>query len=47
MIQGEGYYEDIVFENLPRDLEDEIELGDCVINSEKRVTFAVRNNSDN
>jgi hypothetical protein len=34
MVQGEGFYEDIVFEGLPLELEDEINLGDCVINSE-------------
>ncbi len=47
MIVGEGFYEDITFEGLPKDLEDEIDLGDCVINVEKRVSFNVRNNSNN
>jgi len=32
MVVGEGFYEDIVFEGLPNDSEDEIILGDCVIN---------------
>lgn len=32
MIQGEGFYEYIVFEELPEDKEDEINLGDCAIN---------------
>lgn len=45
MIQGEGFYEDVVFENLPNDLEDEVDLGNCVINQEKKVFFAVKNNS--
>lgn len=45
MVQGEGFYEDIVFEGLPLELEDEINLGDCVINSEKRVNFSIKNNS--
>jgi|APCry1669188879_1035177.scaffolds.fasta_scaffold175484_1 hydrocephalus-inducing protein len=29
---GEAYFEDIVFEKLPNELEDEINFGDCVIN---------------
>jgi len=45
MVQGEGFYEDIVFEDLPDELEDEINLGDCILNSEKKLTFAVKNNS--
>lgn len=45
LVQGEGYCEDIIFENLPKDLEDEVDLGDCVINAEKTVQFAIRNNS--
>lgn len=36
----------MVFENLPKDLEDEIDLGDCVINQEKKVYFAIKNNSN-
>lgn len=39
MIQGEGYYESIVFEGLPQESEDEIQLGDCVINQLKKITF--------
>lgn len=31
MIQGEGYYEDIVLEGLPEDLEDEINFSNCII----------------
>lgn len=38
MIQGEGFYEDVVFENLPNDLEDEVDLGNCVINQEKKYS---------
>jgi hypothetical protein len=30
-LQAEGYEEDVVFENLPNDLEDECRFGDCVI----------------
>ena len=32
MLSGEGFYEDIVFENLPNDLEDEANFGDCIVN---------------
>lgn len=32
LITGEGFYEDIIFENLPNNSEDEISLGDCIIN---------------
>lgn len=46
IIQGEGFYEDIVFENLPDKYEDEVNLGDCVINQEKKVHFAIKNNAD-
>lgn len=45
MVQGEGFYEDIVFEDLPNELEDEVNLGDCILNQEKKLTFAVKNNS--
>jgi len=45
MVQGEGFYEDIVFEDLPNELEDEVNLGDCILNYEKKLTFAVKNNS--
>eukprot|EP00825_Cyclidium_porcatum_P002075 TRINITY_DN1095_c0_g1_i4.p1 TRINITY_DN1095_c0_g1~~TRINITY_DN1095_c0_g1_i4.p1 ORF type:complete len:1802 (-),score=468.45 TRINITY_DN1095_c0_g1_i4:3309-8714(-) len=47
LVTGEGYYEDIIFENLPKDLEDEVDLGDCVINQEKIIKFAIKNNSAN
>lgn len=45
MIVGEGFFEDVTFEGLPKDLEDEIDLGDCIVNLEKRITFNIRNNS--
>lgn len=45
MIMGEGFYEDVVFENLPDNKEDEIDLGDCVINSERKAHFAIKNNA--
>lgn len=46
LITGEGFYEDIVFENLPNESEDEVNLGDCIIGQEKPITFAVKNNSN-
>lgn len=45
-IQGEAYYEDIIFENLPNEEEDKINFDDCVIGEEKRITFSLRNNSN-
>jgi len=47
LVQGEGFYEDITFEGLPKDLEDELDLEHNVIGVEKRVGFYVRNNSNN
>ncbi len=45
-IKGEGYFESIVFEDLPQDREDEALFGDCVINKRRRVKFYIRNTSD-
>ena len=45
MIQGEGFCEDITFEKLPNDLEDEVNLGDCIINMQKVLNFFISNNS--
>jgi hydrocephalus-inducing protein len=45
LVTGEGFFEDIVFEGLPRESEDELNLGDCIINQEKRVNFTLRNNA--
>jgi hydrocephalus-inducing protein len=47
MITGEGFYEDITFEGLPNEAEEEISFGDCIINTERRMTFFIRNNSTN
>ncbi len=47
MITGEGFYEDITFDNLPNNLEDEINFGDCIIKKEKRIQFLIKNNSNN
>lgn len=32
LINGDAFHEDVIFENLPNDLEDTLEMGDCVIN---------------
>ncbi len=32
LISGDAFHEDITFENLPNELEDQFELGDCIIN---------------
>jgi hydrocephalus-inducing protein len=47
LVSGDAFHEDITFENLPNDLEDQIELGDCIINTEKRILFNIKNNSQN
>jgi hypothetical protein len=44
-IQGEAFFEDILFENLPLEEEDRINFNDCIINEEKRITFSIQNNS--
>jgi len=46
MVQGEGFFENVVFENLPNDREDEVSLGDCCINVEKAISFEVKNNGE-
>jgi hydrocephalus-inducing protein len=45
-IRGEGYQESITFENLPFDLEDELRLGDAIINKAKHANFNITNTSD-
>ena len=46
LINGDAFHEDVVFENLPHDLEETIEMGDCVIDQEHRIVFTIRNNSE-
>jgi hydrocephalus-inducing protein len=46
-VAGEAFFEEIIFEGLPNDLEDEVIFGDCVINNERKVHFQVRNNGSN
>jgi hydrocephalus-inducing protein len=45
VIQGEGYQENITFENLPEDLEDELRFGDTIVKKPKVVNFNVVNTS--
>ena len=47
MVSGEAYYEEVAFESLPGEAEDEINFGDCVIGSEKKISFIIRNNGNN
>lgn len=46
-VTGEAFFEEIIFEGLPNDLEDEVVFGDCVINIERKVNFQIRNNGSN
>lgn len=45
MAGGDAFYEELTFEGLPDDLEEEMNLGDCVVGVEKKIVFAIRNNS--
>ncbi|KAJ3129345.1 hypothetical protein HK098_001757 [Nowakowskiella sp. JEL0407] len=44
-LSGEGYLDDITFENLPEESENEIILKDCPIGMTKQLNFSVANNS--
>jgi hypothetical protein len=44
-VQGEGYFDAIVFEQLPKGKEDELIFEDCVINKRRRIKFNIRNTS--
>ena len=46
MLVGEGFNETITFEGLPDDLEDELNIGDCIIGKAKAATFQIVNNGD-
>ena len=43
---GEGFNENITFESLPKDLEDELVIGDCIIGKAKAATYSMVNNGD-
>mmetsp|Transcript_8825 Transcript_8825/g.8167 ORF Transcript_8825/g.8167 Transcript_8825/m.8167 type:complete len:1196 (+) Transcript_8825:4508-8095(+) len=46
MIIGEGYTDNVIFEGLPQNMEDELIIGDCIINKAKQATFMLTNNQD-
>ncbi len=46
LIIGEGYSENVTFEGLPDGLEDELVIGDCIVNKAKSASFQLVNNSD-
>jgi len=46
LIVGEGYAESITFEGLPKEMEDELLLGDCVVQRAKAEVFSLVNNGD-
>jgi len=46
MLIGEGFEESVTFEGLPEGLEDELNVGDCVIGKAKAVTFQLVNNGE-
>lgn len=46
LLVGEGFNENITFEGLPDDLEDELIIGDCIIGRAKAATFQIVNNGD-
>jgi len=43
-VNGDAFFEEIVFENLPS--EDEVFFGDCIIGTEKKLNFVLRNNGN-
>ena len=44
-LEGEGYTEDVSYENLPNDEEDVLAFGDCAVNMEKVERFKVVNHT--
>ncbi|KAJ3408149.1 hypothetical protein HDU80_006663 [Chytriomyces hyalinus] len=44
-LSGEGYIDDLTFDELPSDSENEVSFGDCFIGESKTITFAVSNHS--
>jgi hypothetical protein len=46
MIVGEGYAETVTFEGLPKELEDELQLGDSIVGRAKAEVFSLVNNGD-
>ena len=46
ILLGEGFSENILFEGLPSGLEDELDIGDCVIGKARAVSFLITNSGD-
>lgn len=46
LLIGEGYTENVTFEGLPQNLEDELLIGDCIVGKAKTVSFYLVNNGD-
>ena len=46
LLMGEGYAEAVTFEGLPEGLEDELVIGDTIVNKAKSATFSIVNNGD-
>ena len=46
LLTGEGYAENVTFEGLPDGLEDELVIGDAIVNKAKSATFQIVNNGD-
>eukprot|EP01022_Parablepharisma_sp_SALTPOND_P020800 TRINITY_DN386_c0_g1_i3.p1 TRINITY_DN386_c0_g1~~TRINITY_DN386_c0_g1_i3.p1 ORF type:complete len:4093 (+),score=589.86 TRINITY_DN386_c0_g1_i3:873-13151(+) len=45
-VYAESYQEDVVFEDLPDNAEDELKIGDCIIDKPKKVQFTMVSKSD-
>lgn len=46
LLVGEGFNENVTFEGLPQDMEDELIVGDCVIGKSRAVSFQIVNGGD-
>ena len=42
-VKGEGFFDAIVFEGLPKDKEDELIFEDCIVNIKRRIKFNIKN----
>jgi len=45
-LYAESYQEEVVFENLPNNSEDEIKIGDCVIEKPYKIQFSISSKTD-
>jgi len=46
LAKGECYFDEIGFEGLPDNADDEVSFGDNTLNTPKRITFFMKNFSD-